>query len=892
MFKKLLLGFECSLTMLFLISCENFLQGSSLKNELNAIVTAANQPGVTINFSNEDGGVSPVGDYSCKVTEFIPVICTESRDSKKCFVKWTVENKITRHVYSDSEIPSILKFDDISSPNTRVQVLTPTNGLIIKAKCVSRPVAATHSPVYDSDGVYRDRRIDVMFTKSMDHSSIYYDEVDEVPALKANGYELLRDEKRNGRCYGYKDSNGEIHFKNIIITKRTDESVNYLRHYDAPYFDENDSSVLRINANTDNPPPVSADIFVIIRKEMFYRNADNDSPICLQDDHSWSYYTNSQTDKNPPEFVSIGSEMFKVFLTKDDGSKNDSVELKSSTAEFTTTDVLKNNNAKNCKLWVRGMFSDGGSGPSKLEWKIYRTTGSKYYPQVENKATVPVVEGKVDSLVLTGSNARVGKIVDGEVTDGVCIDISEFNSGNLLPEGFYKISFVCYDKNERSSEAKDYYFVHDVTPPKNITVSSTERNWANKAVLYCKNPNYDIEKIVVHSRNMTDPTRSELEESFVQQQKTEYELTVNNLINGNGYAHSFEITDFCGNVSYYSDKEFVDERVLGKSTLSAVQSYASNIAKIKVSNPSPNYSYSMIKNQKFATSSDQYKIDGTLMSPLSYKVTITDYDYSGNSDTYEATVATSPSEGMILYSDRYWCDYNHKPSGKTAVGVILSKDSSNRNVKVWALDETTGYCWGGDQKPDTSDNRFGKYYKGWIVSENENREYQHGSGLEWYNYIMSSYYTHVTYYHEGYHTIWKYLVEKNSNSYVKWYAPGIEEFGEVLNKCTVMSPAFNSFGKDVAKIQQPYWTGIPRYDKQYAHVCSFGDDYVPVKRGNPGTDWKMYANSSSPLKAVWCTSNKREGSWYYKWNYNETYNREGYQEIYIHAMGVIDLVAP
>lgn len=172
MLKKCLFVIISFVLSFYFVSCNFFNGGSQLKNELDTFIDYQNQPEVTIRFSSEGGSLVPSGDVSYKVTGSFFLSYDESSTSKKCFVCWEVYNRKTKVKYSDEDVKKYLKFDDINSPETNVKILANNQELGVRAKSIIRPSVAAPSPTFDAAGVHRDRRIDVLFTRKMDLSSI------------------------------------------------------------------------------------------------------------------------------------------------------------------------------------------------------------------------------------------------------------------------------------------------------------------------------------------------------------------------------------------------------------------------------------------------------------------------------------------------------------------------------------------------------------------------------------------------------------------------------------------------------------------------------------------------------------------------------------------------
>lgn len=84
------------------------------------------------------------------------------------------------------------------------KVLKVNENITIKAVSSKRPKVVSYSPLFTSDGVFRDRRIVVMFDQDIDESSIYFDEKEQ-EELRAEGCTLVFDtaEGRKDKCYAY-----------------------------------------------------------------------------------------------------------------------------------------------------------------------------------------------------------------------------------------------------------------------------------------------------------------------------------------------------------------------------------------------------------------------------------------------------------------------------------------------------------------------------------------------------------------------------------------------------------------------------------------------------------------------------------------------------------------
>ncbi len=450
------------------VSCSNFFNSANLKIKLDEAIEYANSKSFDIRFSGTNGKISPNGIKTYRESDTDVLIFNEDIDW--CFTEWQVfENG---NLLDDESVDQLIEFDDKNNPETKIKILQERKNLTVHAKCIERPKIVSATPTYDSNGVYRDRRIIIMFDTDMDESSIYYSK-DELVKLNIllddedlnceslkSGYKLLKDSSRNDKCYGYQkgDDSSTIVFKNIKITNRKNKNANYLKYYNPPYFDSNDASVLRIDADLKNPPPSATDIIVTINKGIFVLKEN--SEVSLSADYSWAYYTSGKTDTDVPEFVDFSVQFADDNQTDYKSSNKSVLQTKDNfvVVSYDNKNHYKNNNLRNKRVWVKGGFNDGGSGPASLKWSLTKID-SPYYSMTKD---TEVLSGKIDALEIVGANATI-------TNNGTRIDL-ESEDVPSLEDGLYRLDFTCSDRNELTS-TKSYYFVYDVTPPAASTVT-------------------------------------------------------------------------------------------------------------------------------------------------------------------------------------------------------------------------------------------------------------------------------------------------------------------------------------------------------------------------------------------------------------------------------------
>lgn len=405
-----------------------------------------------------------------------------------CFLNWQV--LLNDEVLEPEVATNYITFDDINSPDTKITINARIENLTVKANVAKRPTIVKASPQSDETGVYRDRTVVVQFSQDIDESTIYFT-ADELKELGVSTSKAFPVENGSKNYYAYWDGSDENSyvFKNITITNYQYANVNYLRYFDVPKLDTANKKILRISTKIDTTttpatsiaPPSATEILVTLNKNIAAK-VENKS-VGLSDDYGWTYFTNGSTDVTPPEFLTTDKNGFIVTVADDNQIEFDSTKPSETTNTFINNPLSNLNklvkmNAKNKKLWLRGTFSDSGSGPARLEYKLYKISTTLYQftneeqsMQKQNTTTgdneiVIVENGQFDEFTVMGPNASFNQKLDNNGKDigGSILELPE-----LKTEGTYRIDFTAYDKNNRPSSVKSFYFVYD-------TVCNIENN--------------------------------------------------------------------------------------------------------------------------------------------------------------------------------------------------------------------------------------------------------------------------------------------------------------------------------------------------------------------------------------------------------------------------------
>lgn len=434
---KLALFFSVMFTF---VSCQGFLQSESIKNEIYSVIEYNNAPSYKIKFDSEKNKgtfKAPSGiEVQKKVTDEFTVSFAPAGDYD--FLYWKIMDAATKTEYPNGEY---LTLESVTSDTTTCKFTkAPQNGiqLTLFAVVAKRPRIISKTPAADSV-TYRDTRIRIVFDKPMDKQSIYFDPIDEIPALEKqlditiNNFVNAGDSTNpKYYCYYY---NGKKYFKNIQIVNTNAPDTSMLEYFDAPYFE--DLSTLIIPPSQYKQVPANTTITVTLETGFSYTYSYSgiEKQLMLKEDEIWLYSVNSSTDSDGPS----GTE------TITDSNGND---ISKNSANPTSLYQQK------LKMYVD--VRDTGSGPLNT-FKIFFENTDPESDKLE-AVTIPY-----DSFNTSTGGAFLGK--ENEKVE------YKFTS---IPDGTYKMYFIYYDKNSNPSKQNNIYYVKiDSTAP---TVTDIELN--------------------------------------------------------------------------------------------------------------------------------------------------------------------------------------------------------------------------------------------------------------------------------------------------------------------------------------------------------------------------------------------------------------------------------
>lgn len=402
----------------------------------------------------------------------------ESRDY--AFIRWEVKD------LDNNPADDFLKITSKNSNETVCEVLDVNKQVCLYPVCSIRPNVVSTSPIYEFAGVYRDRRIIVMFDQEISEESIYLTQ-DEQKYKTDEGYVLLIDEF-SGNCYGYWDGINESSkvFKNIKITNYLNKDENFLKYYLAPYFNYDNKQMLYIETKggSFNPPPGS-EILVTISRDFFYENSNKDK-ILLNKDKSFPYKINGQADDDGPVFTTLSTdnETFSVRIIPENIEVNENTSLSnigddkllSNCEGNTNLDIgvipkdndkktirinskkIEKINALSKKFWVKGGLYDGAAGPESLYYNVYKI--QCLLDDVNDRLIYPEYSENYKPI----NSNRIPVYIDNKNPEAADVNTDIDLSSYVTEEGIYRITFFAYDNNQNES-TKDFYFVYDDKKP-------------------------------------------------------------------------------------------------------------------------------------------------------------------------------------------------------------------------------------------------------------------------------------------------------------------------------------------------------------------------------------------------------------------------------------------
>lgn len=126
--------------VLLLSSCENFMHGSDVRNELKEAIEAANSKKITYFVSVDEGsGEANPSSVFVRKNDSFDLLFTPASDWR--FLYWEAIDKETGET-----LPDAIKFESADKPQTKAQVNNPGENVLIHPKCVQVPTIISVEP--------------------------------------------------------------------------------------------------------------------------------------------------------------------------------------------------------------------------------------------------------------------------------------------------------------------------------------------------------------------------------------------------------------------------------------------------------------------------------------------------------------------------------------------------------------------------------------------------------------------------------------------------------------------------------------------------------------------------------------------------------------------------
>ena len=366
--------FALALFVFFSItSCDNFTNASDvrLQIEQNIAYNMASPYTIELTPSIPSSGSfkAPVATDSVdkKVSDSFTLTYEPSPEFD--FLEWKVKDSNT-----GNDVDGYFQLESKSSASTKCTFIkAPESGmqLCLYAVIVERPKKLDYSPQWSSNGVPKDSRIQVRFTKPMDESSIYYSDPERDAIKEETGFQHFLPETGNGPKYGYVKSD-KHYWKNISIVDNSDGVTSMLEYFEKPAFE--DSRTFVITTKKSKPLTEGTELFVTLNKNFLCKESGETTEkyVTLNDSIVWVYLVNGSTDGQDPSFTSSS-------ITSSSGGS-----LATYTSS-TSTPTMLSKGIVNFDIKV----SDGGSGPASVfNIELEDSSGQKKNVPIRFKSVV------------------------------------------------------------------------------------------------------------------------------------------------------------------------------------------------------------------------------------------------------------------------------------------------------------------------------------------------------------------------------------------------------------------------------------------------------------------------------------------------------------------------
>ena len=417
-------------------SCENFLNGQKIKQQIEDEIALANAPAFPILIDGSKGKFSPSkGSYPIKVTQGMNIAFESDTDFE--FIRWEVFNVMTGESL-DSD--GYIEFTDSKSDETSFKLLKEPGSemqLGVRSIVSARPQIVSYTP--NSLGMLKDSTVQILFNRDIDPDSIYYSEKErkelKVSERLSDGDFLYKVIGGETKYYGY-TKGGKTFFRNIILSNnKTGDNIN--DRFEAPVFES--PRVLSIFASKKSGHILDdfTQVLVEVEKGFFY--TEQEKNVEMAGSKMWMYQVNNRNDDKPLVIAKSGStELFSAKFKSDNTNFIKSAAFALKKSDFGALKFIKNGNFK-FDLDIEVQEQDGGSGPnSYFTVTVKKLYGVNYAASTYEKSfTLYYQTVTSDTAVFEGSvDLEQEKVSLGDGVYEVVFDFMDRSGNHLIyPSG-------------------------------------------------------------------------------------------------------------------------------------------------------------------------------------------------------------------------------------------------------------------------------------------------------------------------------------------------------------------------------------------------------------------------------------------------------------------------
>ncbi len=459
---------------------------ATFKKELDGIVITAvcpHLPFVDFTLTSSSytlldtrGDYSPaLGTYRCTDTHTYNL--SYAPDTSLEFLRWEIYNIKTKEVIPNDKYIHIENMNTKSTTFYFVAANTDQELQIgIRPVVVERPAIIAYSPT--GTNILKDTPIQLLFDQEIEPSSIYYT-AEEIEQMIQDG---TADEgwfgEQNNTIYKAYKKDGQIFFKNIMITNRIDGS-NINHYFNAPYFDSPCS--IRITPNKDEIIGYTQ-IFVYVEKG-FYSKQYKD--VQLSDIKKWMYQVNNKVDGRPLVLVDDDTaHPFSVKFNTASGNvpSYETPAINSNGSGIENLSFIKKHTDNKYYMYLNLRVTTNGNGApltDSFELKYKKLYDNKYNAVSLAEQTIPI---PYTETIMNTDSSFEGQVELPGLADGIYQMQLVFKNTAETPQT------LSYPGKEEGQE-KYFYFAKDTVGPSLNSFNLDYDAYNHKATFSWNNPN-------------------------------------------------------------------------------------------------------------------------------------------------------------------------------------------------------------------------------------------------------------------------------------------------------------------------------------------------------------------------------------------------------------------